>query len=246
MLFPSLIASQSTGKTNHPICTTIANTWFNSRIAQKIRQDITTQDTICNVFDNLPDLCNHADLRPTIPPPNGGSWTPEQLSARCTMVGAHSKRCLNNPCNHLNTGECNIQSTQGQCIWITKEMLPKYNAVYKAKGWNLLPGHGCYRNPCNLPGYGKAVDECKEHNSPGLFECTWCYGIGPLKDLGIGCQLTVPTTQAQCAPVNSPEAPQSSVMVSRSNYNCQCSMRFVMCNVIVNSRSSDFYPKIKG
>jgi hypothetical protein len=99
-----------------------------------------------------------------------------------------------------------------------------------------------YRNPCNLPGYGRQDVQCPTRSVPGLFECTWCTGAGDPKLLnrGVGCQMTVPTTKAGCAPVNSKAVQKSSIMQAVSNSRCQCSTSYAMCKSIVDDQRSSF------
>lgn len=224
---------------SHPVCYKILNTWWNTREAQKTRSVINTMDQDCSVFTGNPDACNKKTTRGNI---NG--LTPAQLTASCTMVGAHNSRCIGNPCNSLNTGDCSIQQTQGQCYWVTVENLPKVNAYYKSQGMALLPVHGCYRNPCNLPGYGKQDQECPGKSIPGLIQCTWCKGAGDPKLVGegMGCQMTIDTTQSQCSYVNSKSISRSSVMERVVNARCQCSTDYTICDMIVTNTRSEFRP----
>lgn len=227
------------GLASHPVCYKILNTWWNTREAQKTRSIINTMDQDCSVFTGTPDPCNKKTTRGGI-----AGLTPAQKVASCTMVGAHNSRCIGNPCNSLNTGDCSIQQTQGQCFWITKENLPKINAYYVSQGIAALPTHGCYRNPCNLPGYGKQDQECPTKSIPGVLECTWCKGGGDplLLGEGMGCQMTIDTTQSLCAPVNSNGVPKSSVMERVVNARCQCSTDYTICDMIVSNTRSQFRP----
>ena len=213
-------------RASHPVCYQIKDLWWSGRLAQKTRADIVGLDAICSKWDNKPDLCNIRSLRA-----GDQSLTPAERNAPCTMVGAHNRRCMSNPCNHFNTGDCNVQSTQGQCIWITKEMVPIFNKFYAQRGADLLPGYGCYRNPCNMPGYGRAIDECPGRSLPGYYECTWCKGSGDpeLVGLGMGCQHVEPLTKSTCAYVNSPGVRKASIIQRIVNQRCQCSVDMYMC-----------------
>jgi hypothetical protein len=88
---------------NDPVCYEIVKTWFVAREGDKTRATITAMDSTCSVFDGEPLNCNVKSSR-TDP-----SLTATQKSALCTTVGAHDKRCLSNPCNNLNTGDCTLQ-----------------------------------------------------------------------------------------------------------------------------------------
>lgn len=225
---------------SHPVCYKILDTWWNTREAQKTRSVINTMDQDCSVFTGMPEPCNVRSSRGSI-----SGLTPAQKNAFCTMVGAHSSRCIGNPCNHLNTGDCTIQQTQGQCMWVTKENLPKINDFYVSRGISPLPTHGCYRNPCNLPGYGKQDQECPTKSIPGILDCTWCKGSSDplLIGKGIGCQMTIDTTTSLCAPVNNNEVMKSSIMQRIVNSRCQCSADYTMCNLLVSNSQSEFQPR---
>jgi hypothetical protein len=88
---------------NHAVCYEVVNSWFVSREQDKTRAQITSLDATCSVFDSQPLTCNVKSSR-TDP-----SLTADQKNALCTTVGAHDKRCLSNPCNNLNTGDCTLQ-----------------------------------------------------------------------------------------------------------------------------------------
>jgi hypothetical protein len=88
---------------NHPVCYQILKTWFVDREQDKTRATITTMDSTCSVFDGKPLSCNVKTSR-TDP-----SLTTAQKDALCTTVGAHDDRCLSNPCNNLNQGDCTLQ-----------------------------------------------------------------------------------------------------------------------------------------
>lgn len=211
---------------NHDVCYQIAGSWWGTREAQKTRAQITAADAVCDVWTNQPEQCNSVTARVGMT-----GYTIQELTMPCTTVGAHDKRCVSNPCNSYNTGSCTLQSTAGQCVWFEGEALTKYNAFLAANGETPLATHGCYRNRCNLPGLGKQTAACPGRSVPGLFECTWCTGAGDavLDGLGVGCQMTVPTTTAICAPVNSPNVPKAAVMMNTANNRCQCDARFPFC-----------------
>ena len=225
---------------NHAVCYTIADTWWGTREAQKTRASVTNTDDLCAAWDNQPELCNQISARAGLT-----GYTAAQLSALCSTVGAHDQRCLANPCNNLNTGDCTLQSTQGQCTWWWGKNFTDYNTFLVSKGLTPLPVHGCYRNPCNMPGYGKQQTACPLRSAEGLFTCTWCQGAGDkvLLGRGVGCQMTVPTTSAGCAPVNSPNVQKSSIMQSIAKNTCQCSMNYAACAQIVNDSRAAFKPR---
>ena len=222
---------------SHPVCYQINDLWWDTRLALKLQQANTALDVICSKFDHQTTACNLRSSRANDP-----NLTPEERNAPCTMVGAHSRKCVGNPCNHFNQGECTVQDTQGICVWIEKDMVPVMNKYYAQRGWDPIPGWGCYRNPCNIPGWGKAIDDCPKRSIPGLFECTWCKGSGDaiLVGKGMGCQASnLLTSKATCAYVNSKGVARGSIIQSVQNSRCQCSVDFPMCNqVFTSSRSA--------
>jgi hypothetical protein len=225
------------GTANHPVCYKVASTWWGTRLAQKTRALVTNMDTECQRWDQMPEQCNVKSSRSAY----SGSSTTAEMNALCSTVGAHDHRCLANPCNSLNTGDCTVQGSQGQCVWWWGKNYTEYNKFLVSQGRTPLPSHGCYRNPCNMPGYGRQQQACPLRSAPGLFTCTWCKGAGDptLDGLGVGCQMTVPTTGASCAPVNNKAVAKPSVVMSVSNKRCQCSTDYAVCQALVDdSRSS--------
>merc|ERR1711916_256626 len=105
----------------------------------------------------------------------------------------NGKLCVSNYCNHLNDGHCDLEKSGGNCVWWTQADIRTINQYGRANkpGWTDLRGHGCYRNPCNLPGHGQASESCEEQGN-GVLECTWCYGRNDdlLRGKGMGCQAT--------------------------------------------------------
>lgn len=230
------VGAQNTG--NHPVCYQIRDMWWDTRLALKMQSDMVSFDKICSKFDHQTTACNIRSSRANDP-----NLTPEERNAPCTMVGAKSRRCISNPCNHLNEGSCTVQDTQGICVWLTKEMVPIMNKYYAERGWDLIPGKGCFRNPCQLNGYGRAIDDCPKRSIPGLFNCTWCKGSGDplLVNLGMGCQIAnSPITKAECANVNSKGVPRGSIIQAISNQVCQCSVDYYMCQRVFTSSRSAF------
>jgi len=227
-------------KQQHPVCYTIVDTWWGTRESQKTRADITVTDTTCQTWSGQPTNCNNVAARAVL-----SGYTPEQLSTPCTTVGAHDTRCVSNPCNSFNAGQCTLQETAGQCVWFEGDALKDYNAFLVANNETPLATHGCFRNRCNLPGLGKQKSMCASRSVPGLFTCTWCTGAGDpkLDGLGMGCQMTVPRTTAICAPVNSRGVPKQSIMMRISNNRCQCDNRFPFCAALVDQERSSWKPR---
>ncbi|CAK9102334.1 Uncharacterized protein SCF082_LOCUS47835, partial [Durusdinium trenchii] len=229
---------------NSPICYEIVDSWWSNREAEKTRSTVTQMDDDCKVFSGDAEACNNKKSRGAYQ----GTASQSQLDAVCTMVGAHNKRCLGNPCNHLNTGDCSIQATGGQCVWYTSDDVNTINKYFKDNGIdNSIPGHGCYRNPCNQPGFGKLTDkECKSHAN-GLYECTWCKGAGDrkLKGKGVGCQIVdSSTTTGLCAPVNSNAVTKSTIYQAKQAHDCQCSNDYAICEeIITGNRGPLFEPR---
>jgi hypothetical protein len=226
---------------NHAVCYQILNTWWSDRWEEKVRGAVNDMDSLCEVWNNSPRECNVRSERKIRP-----GMTQKHMDAACTNVGAHSPNvCQGNPCNSLNSGDCTLQGSSGRCQWFTSAMISKTNAHRKTQGWPLMPTTvGCYRNPCNMPGYGKQSDAtCQANGVPGLFTCTWCKG-GPsdpkLNGKGMGCQQVVPTSIASCAPVNSKSIDKKSIFKLRVNGNCQCSAEFPLCKVLVDDRATEF------
>lgn len=195
-------------------------------------QSATALDQICEQWNNNADYCNYKSMRP--------SGLPADVqNAACVMVGANIPKCIANPCNFYNTGDCTLQSTAGLCVWFTKEDIQKVNQVYAAQGIPLMPGHGCYRNPCNYPGYGKASkNSCglAKNSVPGVFNCMWCAKMG-----GMGCQLkqwqdtSALQTGALCAPVGDKTVPQIYEQDGTKGENaCQCSRYYSSCNNLLS------------
>lgn len=213
---------------NHEVCYQIAGSWWGNRLAEKTRAQITAADAVCDVWSGRPAFCNSVAARATT-----SGYTTEQLTMPCTTVGAHDKRCIANPCNSYNTGSCTLQATAGQCVWFDGEALAKYNSHLSSIGQQPLKSHGCFRNPCSAPltGMGRQIAACPGYSVPGLIQCIWCVGGGDavLEGLGVGCQMTTPTTDAACAPVNSQGVPKQSVMMSTANNRCQCDSRYPFC-----------------
>jgi hypothetical protein len=191
-------------------------------------------DTLCEAWNNSPSECNDRSQRKI-----REGVTQAHLDAFCTNLGAHSPDvCQGNPCNSLNSKHCTLQDTQGRCQWFELDMISTTNAHRESQGLPLMPTtRGCYRNPCNQPGYGKLSDAtCAAKGVPGLFTCTWCKGGSSdpkLNGKGMGCQQVVPTSTAACAPVNSVSIDSQSIFQLKAADRCQCSIDYPICNVLV-------------
>ena len=225
-----------TAVVNHPVCYKIANTWWPTRLKDKTRATITTMDAECAVFTNDATACTNKSQR-TATNSQGVPYTAAQMNAACTMVGAHDKRCIGNPCNSFNIGTCTVQETSGQCMWFEKDSkeFATYQRWRSKNGMDPVAGFGCYRNPCNQPGLDQTVksNECAARSMPGEngWECTWCAGANDPKlfGLGMGCQATTATTKAKCAPVSNSAVSKASVIFAVANTNCQCSTDYTWC-----------------
>jgi hypothetical protein len=239
---------------NHAVCYEIAASWWAPREEDKTRAAITAMDTDCDVFTNNAEACNNKSLRPAVDG-QGNPYTDAQKNAACTMVGAHSKRCIGNPCNSYNLGTCTIQDTAGQCVWFAKDS--KEFAVYQKwrtnNGLDPVAGFGCYRNPCNQPGLDQTIktNECAARSMPEKngWQCTWCAGVvngkadSVLFGKGMGCQLTTPTTKAACAPVSNSAVAKASVMQAVADNNCQCSTDYTWCQKDVDDARTPLVPR---
>ena len=142
-----------------------------------------------------------------------------------------------------------MQRTSAKCVWIPKSDISEWNAALVATGRDPLPGFGCYRNPCDRPGYDETRGDakaCAQSSVPGFYQCTWCAGAvdKELLGLGMGCQATVPTTTAACAPVNNRAVPKSTVYVAVAKpTRCQCRADKNVCEVIVTDSRGGFKPR---
>jgi hypothetical protein len=103
---------------NNDVCYTLAATWWGTREAEKTRSLVNAMDNDCQAWDQQPDLCNKKTARVGLT-----GYTQAQTDASCSTVGAHDHRCLANPCNSLNTGDCSLQVSflslargQGTCM----------------------------------------------------------------------------------------------------------------------------------
>mmetsp|Transcript_15479 Transcript_15479/g.25319 ORF Transcript_15479/g.25319 Transcript_15479/m.25319 type:complete len:283 (+) Transcript_15479:56-904(+) len=242
-------------KKNHPVCHEIVGSggWWDQRVVQMDPdRDVVPSDQKCMAFNNNREKCLYKSAR------EDG----DDKDVACTLVGAHSGQCVGNPCNSYNMGNCTIQQTAGQCVWLTDENLAIVNAQYASIGRATLTGHGCYRNMCNIPGLGRSTRETCFQNSiplPGkvmtsdinqstddfLFKCTYCAGAGDtlLKGKGVGCQIDHLETDSKCAYVNSRGIPKSSIFRRKANHKCQCSDEYSNCKSLVTGRdASDFEP----
>jgi hypothetical protein len=202
-------------------------------------------DTLCEVWNRSPRECNNRSERKMRP-----GLTQAHLDAFCTNMGAHSPDvCHGNPCNSLNSNHCTLQDTSGRCQWFTSAMISQTNAHRMREGKPLMPTTaGCYRNPCNMPGYGKLSDAtCAANGVPDLFVCTWCKGGSSdpkLNGKGMGCQQVVPTSTAECASVNNPSVARSLIFQLKSNSRCQCSAAYPLCSIMVgNDREGKIWSK---
>lgn len=232
-------------KKNNAVCDQILNSWWPERVALKTRDTAVAMDDVCAQWNGKPDLCNFKTNRV-----KGSAG----YDASCRMVGANNHRCLSNECNQYNNGLCSIQDTQGNCRWYTKAQVKINNDYWTKKAAattdgtlkaqhnsNIKPGYGCYRNPCNQPGYrNDPRSDCNNgvFDVPGLFSCTWCQ----IKNQGMGCQATKPTTDAECAKVNQ-KGSQGNVYQKKDNKNCQCSIEYPQCKMEVDARSGDYVKK---
>jgi hypothetical protein len=229
---------------NHAVCYQILEQWWDNRLSEKVRGAVNDMDTLCGVWNSSPRECNNRSERTM-----RSGITQAHMDAFCTNVGAHSPGvCQANPCNSLNSNHCSLQGTSGQCQWFTSSMISATNAHRKTQGWPVMPTTaGCYRNPCNQPGYGKLSDAtCAAGGVPNLFTCTWCKGGSSdpkLNGKGMGCQQIVPTSTAACAKVNGKGIRPKSIFQLKSNSKCQCSVDYPLCNILVADRAADWTPR---
>ncbi len=95
---------------NNDVCYTVAATWWSTREAEKTRALVNNMDTDCQAWDQQPEFCNKKSARVGLT-----GYTQAQMDATCSTVGAHDHRCLGNPCNSLNTGDCSLQVSRSWC-----------------------------------------------------------------------------------------------------------------------------------
>ncbi|GBG29359.1 Hypothetical Protein FCC1311_055812 [Hondaea fermentalgiana] len=230
----------SNNRTNHPVCSEIVDEetgWWESRVQLRanyftVESLVTDLDNYCTNYNDDPDACRDPSMRSSYT-----DLSEEELKASCIMMGSSDRRCVGNPCNQYNTGECTLQATAGRCVWLTKKQTNKAN---KYLGEKIYLGHGCYNNVCHAKavGRGKLTDEeCEDFSIPGVMDCTWCQGgkkYPELKGQGVGCQMTTARTTAKCAPVNNKNIDKSSIWEQLSNPKCQCSSTYTLCNAAVS------------
>jgi len=267
------MSGNSNPNKNSPICYEILQTqWWTERTTTGMLGVQTQMDAYCKPFVGQAneEICNSASARQAAYDSMGsaawnamyygGSATAQDmtngLQSACTMVGAKNHTCIGNPCNSLNEGSCMIAQTQGQCVWYTPANVATINAYRAAdpstRWGSTIPGHGCYRNPCNIPGTGKQSNAtCVPYSVPELFTCTYCKGANDpqLKGQGMGCQMTSLNswnTENICAPVRlDSNVPAGSVYGRTVNpTNCQCSARYSQCyyEVFESPDRSNFQP----
>lgn len=204
----------------HPSCFQILQTWWKERIDHPFPQSI--WDITCKKFNNDRQACVYKKRDYYFK--KGIINEYERDSVSCLILGAHSKKCISNPCSHYNIGKCTIQQTGGLCNWFTKKEAKKYNLQY-----------GCHTNPCHIGGLGKTSSKnCIERGIPGFINCTYCSGK-KLKGKGMGCQRTDVTTSSQCAPVNSGIPPKNTIYRHISKKNCQCTNINSFCKIDINN-----------
>lgn len=226
---------------NHVSCYDILNTWWNDRVdlIKELKQDnnLITWDTICSKFNGMEEVCHPVgqerefiyEIYKNVGDP---PLTSEEMNTPCNMLGAKSKVCAGNPCNHYNTGKCTLQNTGGLCNWYTKKQASKYGLMY-----------GCQRNRCHLGGLGKIPrKQCEDRSIPGFIGCTYCRGTkdSKLKGKGMGCQRIDVKTSAQCAPINSGIPPDDTVWMLKKKKKCQCSDDTLVCSKEVESMNTKF------
>uniref|UniRef100_A0A7S2RCC7 Uncharacterized protein n=1 Tax=Mucochytrium quahogii TaxID=96639 RepID=A0A7S2RCC7_9STRA len=230
---------------NPAVCYKILDNWWQTRLSQKYRDNLVPMDAMCANFDGELDACDHAgsQARSEVAAElfgNGTDKYKEAIAARCTIVGADSERCIANFCNYDNVGSCTVQDTAGLCVWFTENDLKTVNPVYKKRHGYELKIKGCYRNPCNLGGWGSISDEtCKAQSIKGVYECVRCEGKndGLLNGKKMGCQVNTVKTKAYCAHVHpdEKEAPRATIYQLKSNPKCQCSVAYTACRQIIDN-----------
>lgn len=206
---------------NEPICNDILKSWWKGREAYvnavNNNNDLGSQGTYCAQFSGNATLCEDPKAR-------------NNSQIACVIEAAGSQKCVGNPCNQYNSGNCTLQATGGLCVWYTQDDI---NTINKnaSKDKQINTGHGCYRNPCNGPGNlndGNAEQNCYNTTLRGnaLYSCTYCKGNE------MGCQIAnALNTTATCAQVNrnGNGVSKSSIWEHHGNTNCQCSVGSAFC-----------------
>jgi len=265
------LASSDNPNNNAPICYEIfEQQWWKERKDPNVAVGVSVMDSYCAPFSGQAnnETCNSASARNAQYDSMGadafnamyygGTATSQDitnsLDAACTMIGAHNGQCIGNPCNSLNEGSCQLSDTQGMCVWWTKENVQEINNYRNANtdtAWGgSIPGFGCYRNPCNIPGTGtQSNSTCQPYSVPSLFQCTYCISKKDpvLAGQGMGCQMMqVQSANAlSCATVRlDANVPAGSVYQRVTNLTCQCSNRFGFCNKLLTDPDtrSNFQP----
>jgi len=234
---------------NHPVCSEIAEGWWTQRDAYKELDEYFSElDDLCRAYDGDALACASREAR------DAYAGMPEDvLHASCNMLGAGSEKCISNPCNQLNDGECTLQQTAGRCVWLTSSQVKAANEYLESIGSPAVyDGHGCYNNVChsNAAGRGRISDAtCASFSVPGIMDCTYCKGTrrySRFRNLGIGCQMTVSETTAECAPVNNENIEKSSIFIKNgAKRRCQCSATYGACAQKVALTSRDGSPSYR-
>jgi hypothetical protein len=231
---------------NQAVCDTILESWWPSRQVQRdTNAQVSAADEVCGLFDGDMEACIGRRNAKRIDYSGVAAGSENELmETSCIGVGANSPRCISNPCFNLNTGECGLGDTYGLCRWWTRDEVRQTDDTRVQVG--------CQRNPCHMGGYGRISDSTcfdlsvRDRNGGFLAECTRCtkQRDRKFKGLGVGCQMTVPTTSGKCAPVSG-EADLANTFVDVSkgqNNNCMCENVTAFCAEALGSRSGSFVP----
>mmetsp|Transcript_17706 Transcript_17706/g.30080 ORF Transcript_17706/g.30080 Transcript_17706/m.30080 type:complete len:184 (-) Transcript_17706:1873-2424(-) len=93
-------------KQNDAICYKIYETWWHIREGKKDPQsNLVVMDRLCSHFRGDREACRSKKAREAY----AGKVPEEAMNSACTLVGAHSERCVSNPCVNYNTGKCTLQ-----------------------------------------------------------------------------------------------------------------------------------------
>jgi hypothetical protein len=258
----SALRASKTGRisANSQICYDILDAWWDRRVELNawINNDdgtVSQSDELCGLFSGdgniYTDGCNsrNDDDRAALIAQLKLDDTIDGIDMHnipCIMTGTNvspenGRRCVSNYCNQLNDGTCDLRSSGGNCVWWTQNDINKINSATGNSMRGL--GHGCYRNPCNMPGEGQQSEVCPDRGN-GIFECTWCYGSkdgvkdSKLFGQGMGCQSTLQedwdrNVNTNTAPINSNVIPDNQIMSvvknGRTNRNVVCGSASRLC-----------------
>jgi len=239
-------------KANSPVCREILASWWEERREQIRAGTIDdTWDETCVLFSGYEntEACQTRGAEARAAFIGDLSINAAEASeVACASVGAHNEKCIANPCNQLNNGDCTLEKTGGLCVWYTKADRDAVNPNGAIN--DVRVGYGCYRNPCHDGGNGRISDnQCldlsvKKANGQALHQCTKCSGRRDkrLRRTGMGCQIDQLHTSAECERVKPENVVNPSNIFAQGNSNnaCQCIVESPLCKDAVDARDGNY------